>query len=91
MLQFDSAVLPDSSIALRQEIRSFLAQHMPKDRRPNSDFLSGYDPEFSELLGQHGYVCMNIPTEYGGGGRSFFDRYVVANCGVLESSLLGCH
>ncbi len=78
MLQFDSALLPESSEALRPEIRQFLQEHMPLDRRPNSDFLSGHNPEFSELLGSHGYICMNIPREYGGGGRSFFDRYVVA-------------
>ncbi|MBT8115023.1 MAG: acyl-CoA dehydrogenase family protein [Arenicella sp.] len=78
MLQFDPVQLPDSSHALRDEIRQFLAANMPSGHRPNSDFLSGHNPQFSELLGTHGYICMNIPVEYGGGGRSFFDRYVVA-------------
>lgn len=78
MLQFDSAQLPESTQPLRHEIREFLVKNMPLTRRPNSDFLSGYDPQFSELLGRHGYVCMNIPKKYGGGGKSFFERYVVA-------------
>jgi acyl-CoA dehydrogenase len=78
MLQFDPVQLPDSSHALRAEIRAFLAENMPAGHRPNSDFLAGYNPEFSALLGKAGYVGMTLPTEYGGGGRSFFDRYVVA-------------
>lgn len=78
MLQFDAVQLPDSSSALRNQIRAFLSDSLPQARRPNSDFLSGHDPDFSERLGAAGYIGMNIPIEYGGGGRSFFDRYVVA-------------
>lgn len=78
MLQFDAVQLPDSTHALRAEIRAFLAENWPGDHRPNSDFISGHNPEFSKLLGSNGYIGMNIPVEYGGSGRSFFDRYVVA-------------
>jgi len=78
MLQFDAVRLHDSSHALRTEIRCFLEEHFPEGHRPNSDFLSGHNPEFSKLLGSKGYIGMNIPVEYGGGGKSFFDRYVVA-------------
>ncbi|MCB1686157.1 MAG: acyl-CoA dehydrogenase family protein [Pseudomonadales bacterium] len=77
MLQFDPIALPESSIALREEVRAFLALHAHHLSHPNSDFSTGHDPEFSARLGERGWIGMTWPTEYGGGGRSFFDRYVV--------------
>lgn len=77
MLQFDRVTLPEQSDALRAEVRQFLrecAQHL---ERPNSDFTTGHDPEFSRKLGSRGWIGMTWPKQYGGGERSFFDRYVV--------------
>jgi acyl-CoA dehydrogenase len=77
VLQFDRVSLPEQSDALRAEVRQFLrecAQHL---ERPNSDFTTGHDPEFSRKLGARGWIGMTWPKQYGGGERSFFDRYVV--------------
>ncbi len=77
MLQFDPVTLPEQATALRQEVRAFLADCPARQRRPNSDFGSGHDAEFSARLGARGWIGMTWPEAYGGGGRSFFERYVV--------------
>jgi len=40
-------------------------------------WITGWDRSFSELIAREGWVGMTIPTEYGGHGRTFLDRYVV--------------
>ncbi len=77
MLQFDRVKLPESSDALRAEVREFLAESAEHLERPNSDFTTGHDPAFSRKLGACGWIGMTWPERYGGAGRSFFDRYVV--------------
>ena len=77
MLRFDRTVLPDNAAELRREVRAFLDNYDGELPRPNSDFGSGYDPEFSAKLGERGWIGMTWPKTYGGGGRSFFERYVV--------------
>ncbi len=77
MLQLDQLSLPASSDALRAEVREFLAEHSQFLQNPNSDFTAGHNPEFSALLGAQGWIGMTWPEQYGGSGRSFFDRYVV--------------
>ena len=77
MLRFDGVALPDNAADLRREVRAFLENYDGKLPRPNSDFGSGYDPEFSARLGERGWIGMTWPEAYGGGGRSFFERYVV--------------
>ena len=77
MFQFDPAALPDSTVQLREEVREFLAACADRLPRPNSDFGSHHDPEFSARLGARGWIGMTWPKVYGGGERSFFERYVV--------------
>ena len=77
MLDLDRTSLPDSSEAMRAEVRAFLAQQQEHLAEPNSDFTTGHDPAFSAKLGARGWIGMTWPVEFGGGGRSFFDRYVV--------------
>jgi len=91
MLQFDAVQLPGNSDALRAEIRQFLRDNWPDHHRPNSDFLSAHDPEFSAVLGANGYIGMNIPREYGGAGKSFFDRYVVAEELLAAGAPISAH
>ena len=77
MLQFDPVRLPDAAIALRREVRAFLAGCAAALPPPNSDFGTGHDPAFSAELGRRGWIGMTWPKIYGGGERSFFERYVV--------------
>jgi alkylation response protein AidB-like acyl-CoA dehydrogenase len=77
VLQFDRISLPENTSALRAEVREFLAAESEHLTRPNSDFGTGHDPEFSRKLGERGWIGMTWPKRYGGGERTFFERYVV--------------
>ena len=76
-LSFDPVTLPPEAEALRVEVRQFVRDTLDPDYLRNSDFGSGHDPEFSRALGARGWIGMTWPREYGGGERSFFERYVV--------------
>ena len=77
VLQFDAIRLPATTVALRQEVREFLLTHQKMIGTPNSDFTTGHDPAFSALLGEQGWIGMTWPNAFGGGEKSFFERYVV--------------
>ena len=76
-LAFDAVDLPPSAQGLRAEVRGFLAAEWPQGCWPNSDFGAGHDPAFSRQLGKRGWIGMTWPKEYGGGERTFFERYMV--------------
>lgn len=77
-LEFPSFRLPPEPEALRAEVRAFLAEILPsihsEDRFPSWTTRS---PEFSRALGARGWIGMTWPKKYGGGERSFLERYVV--------------
>ena len=77
MLKFDAMQLPEAAEALREEVRAFVADNRDLIGRPNSDFTTGHDREFSARLGEQGWIGMTWPKAYGGGERTFFERYVV--------------
>jgi acyl-CoA dehydrogenase len=69
----------DQLSVLRRDVRGFLAAALADgdfEPRPDS-WLSGWDPEFSRRLAEHGWVGMTIPIRYGGRGRTFLERQVV--------------
>lgn len=73
------ASIPPEDEALRPQVRAFLRERvasMPAESRARS--WMGFDSEFSRALGQRGWLGLTIPTEYGGGGRGPFSRFVVA-------------
>lgn len=76
-LVFDPVRLPPAAEALREEVRAFVAENLDPKLLRNSDFGSGHDPAFSRALGARGWIGMTWPARYGGGDRSFFERYVV--------------
>ncbi len=71
--------LVPSSERLRHDVRSFLdAERAAGGFVPRIDsWIAGWDEGFSRKLGAQGWLGMTIPTEYGGHGRSYLDRYVV--------------
>ena len=70
-----AAVNPAAMQALRAEVREFLAAHV---FTPSVDaWLTGWDEEFTAALAARGWLGMTVPTEYGGHGRSFLERFVV--------------
>ena len=76
-LSFDPVRLPEAAERLRAEVRAFVAENVPADYLPNSDFNEGHSPAFTRALGRRGWIGMTWPAQYGGGERTFFERYVV--------------
>ena len=65
--------------SLRREVREFLADEVARgDITPGVDtWLTQWDTAFTRRLAERGWLGMTIPTEYGGRGRSFMERFVV--------------
>ena len=88
-MNFAPAQLPGELEALRTEVREFL--NAETDWHPNSDFNAGASPEFSKRFAAKGWIGMTWPKEYGGGGRSFLERYVVTEELLAAGAPVGCH
>ena len=91
-LDFPSFRLPPQAEALRAEVRAFLAETLPalrtEDRFPSWTTPS---PAFSKALGGRGWIGMTWPRQYGGGERSFLERYVVTEELLGASAPAGSH
>jgi alkylation response protein AidB-like acyl-CoA dehydrogenase len=72
--------LPEGDLALRRAVRGFLRSEIENGGfTPDVDsWLSGIDPAFSSRLAQKGWVGMTIPRQFGGGGHSDLERFIVA-------------
>lgn len=90
-LTFEPFQLPEEAEAIRGEVRAFLAKELDGDLLPNSDFNAGDSAEFSRKLAGQGWIGMTWPKEYGGGGRSFLERYVVTEELLAAGAPVGCH
>ena len=76
--RFEPAELPPETAEIRAEVRDFLDKNLsdyPSVMRARS--WAGYDAEFSAKVGQAGFLGMTYPKEYGGHGRTAFERYVM--------------
>jgi alkylation response protein AidB-like acyl-CoA dehydrogenase len=70
--------IPSEDEALRAEVRQFLSaqlEGMTSDARARS--WMGLDADFSHALATRGWIGLTLPKEYGGGGRSYFARFVL--------------
>ena len=66
---------PTPASRLRVEVREMLDGY---EFEPSCDaWMRKPDPAFSRELGRRGWIGMTLPRRYGGGGRSFVDRFVV--------------
>ncbi len=64
----------------REQIRGFLAQHLSDELRAEIA-ASGHTPgplgkQFLRLLGEHGWLGVGWPREYGGQGRSMIEQTI---------------
>jgi acyl-CoA dehydrogenase len=71
--------LPPETAALRAEVRQFIADDQTEHGWPRrvDSWISSWDPKFSRRLAAKGWLGMTFPTEYGGGGFSHVERFVV--------------
>jgi len=84
--------LPASAQALRPAVRAFLDETLagrPTDRLARS--WMGFDADFSRALAQRGWVGMTLPTEYGGGGKDAFHRFVLAEELLCRGAPVSAH
>lgn len=71
---------PDPALAqLRAEVRAFLKEQIDAGVfTPGIDtWLTQWNGDFTRALAAKGWLGMTIPTEYGGHGRTFMERFVV--------------
>lgn len=84
--------IPPEDEALRAPVRAFLAEALKDVPAPvRARSWSGYDGAFSRALGARGWLGITLPTEYGGGGRSAFARYVLVEEFLDAGAPVGSH
>ena len=74
-LRFDPVRLPPEAEALRREARAFLEAETAAGTIGAA--RESFDRAFSRRVGARGWIGMTWPKRYGGGERSFLERYVV--------------
>jgi alkylation response protein AidB-like acyl-CoA dehydrogenase len=78
VIRFETTELDASEVALRSEVRAFLADELPRGSFvPGLGMNGAKDPAFSAKLGAKGWLGMALPSRYGGHDRSAVDRFVV--------------
>ncbi|WP_229582412.1 acyl-CoA dehydrogenase family protein [Paracoccus sp. S-4012] len=82
----------DPAAALRAEVRAFLAEERESGAiRPGRQGWTTWDRGFSLRAAARGYVGMTLPPEFGGHGRSAWERYVVCEEMLAAGAPLGSH
>ena len=78
---------------LRSDVRAFVAGELDAGRFvPRVDsWLSGFDPDFTARLADRGWIGMTWPQQYGGGGRTGIERYVVLEELLAAGTPLAAH
>lgn len=86
------AFLPSHALALRQDVRAFLDDHlqgMPADRRARS--WMGFDAAFSQAMARQGWVGVTLPQAYGGAGLDPFCRFVLVEEMLARGAPVSAH
>jgi len=78
-ITFDPVELPPEAEAMRTRVRAFIDREIDAGTfEPGlGPGLNRHSPEFSRKCGAEGFIGMTWPRSYGGGERSFLERYVV--------------
>ncbi len=87
MFRFDPVELPPEALALRVEVRDFIAEHQHLMGFTKSEFSR----DFSKAMGRRGWIGMTWPKQYGGHERSAFERYVVIEEMLAAGAPLSAH
>ena len=74
-INFDPVELPVEVEPVRARVRAFLEREKHAFE-PGS--LMRHSPEFTRKCAEEGLIGMTWPVQYGGGGRSFLERFVVS-------------
>lgn len=91
-LLFTPADLTEQELALQAQVRSFLADELPRGTfTPGLGMAAPRDPAFSAKLGRRGWLGMALPARYGGHDRSAVDRFVVSEELLRWGAPVGYH
>jgi acyl-CoA dehydrogenase len=88
-----AALLPDTALALRGEVRAFLDEELAGRRfvQRCDAWLSGHDAAFSGRLAERGWIGMTWPRQLGGGGRTPLERFVVVEELLAAGAPIAAH
>ncbi len=77
----------------RQEIKDFLKEELEQESfKPGCDsWIIGYSPEFTRKVARRGWLGLTWPREYGGQGRSYIDRLILAEEMLRYGAPAACH
>jgi alkylation response protein AidB-like acyl-CoA dehydrogenase len=87
IFRFDPVELPPEAIAMRHEVRAFIAEHQDLMGFTRSEF----NRDFSKAMGKRGWIGMTWPKQYGGHERSAFERYVMIEEMLAAGAPLSAH
>lgn len=91
-LHFSLCTLPPETLALREEVRSFLTQAARGwTAEQLAQSWTRYDRAFSLELAARGWIGMTWPKAYGGHERSALERYVVLEELLAAGAPCGSH
>lgn len=78
---------------LRHEVRAFLAEQVEAGAFvPHVDtWLTRWDRDFTRELGRRGWLGMVVPTEYGGQGRTYLERFVITEELLVVGAPVAAH
>lgn len=89
---FEPTVLPDSTRALREQVRAFLGHEIASGGfKPRSNCWTISDHAFSRRCGEQGYIGMTWPKQYGGRAMSSLERFVVIEEMLAHGAPVGAH
>lgn len=76
-VDFSSLELPPAALALREEVRAFLKAEIAAGSFTPRLGHTEFNAEFTRKLARRGWIGMTWPKRYGGGERSYLERFVV--------------
>ncbi|MBS0320571.1 MAG: acyl-CoA dehydrogenase family protein [Proteobacteria bacterium] len=90
--RFEAPAFPPAAVQLRDAVRRFLAEQQAAGAyTPHSNSWMSYDAAFTRACGLAGFIGLTLPREYGGGGRSALERYVVYEEMLAAGAPVGMH
>ena len=91
-LSFPPVRLGDAAEAFRLEVRDFLeSERKAGTWGQGNHSWGGWNPELSRKLGARGWIGMTWPKQYGGGERSYLERYVYTEELLAAGAPAGAH
>lgn len=91
-MRFEPTELTDAELDLQADVRSFLAETLPRGTyEPALGMAGGTDRAFSKALAARGWVGMALPKKYGGHDRTSVDRFIVAEELLRSGAPIGYH